>query len=69
VSASGPEKCPKCGGLNERRECMFHWRGRDFDGMVCVKCNALWANPEFLALFGVPVGHGRGLDQQNESDE
>ncbi|HSX22904.1 MAG TPA: hypothetical protein VLE97_09045 [Gaiellaceae bacterium] len=40
-----PQACPKCGGPFERREDMFHWRGRFFHGLVCVPCNALWDDP------------------------
>lgn len=34
--------CPKCLGPLVRKPKMFHWRGRDFHGLVCEPCKALW---------------------------
>lgn len=38
--------CMNCMGRLERRPRMFHLRGRDFQGLVCIECNALWNDPE-----------------------
>lgn len=45
--------CPKCRAPLERRERMFHWRGRSFRGLVCGPCNALWEDPTDSFLEGV----------------
>jgi len=44
VSAS--RACPTCGARRVCREKMFHWRGTDFSGLLCVECNGLWDNPD-----------------------
>jgi hypothetical protein len=30
---------------------MFHFRGLDFEGLVCGKCKALWTNPDKRTIF------------------
>lgn len=38
-------KC-KCGQICKLKEKMFYWRGKNFNGYVCIACNALWENKE-----------------------
>jgi len=38
--------CVKSGNILERRERHFYWRGRFFSGLVDVKNNALYNDPE-----------------------
>lgn len=34
--------CPKCDTPLEDKPNQFHWRGRNFNGLVCPECKALW---------------------------
>jgi len=38
--------CPKCNQPAIVKEAMFHWRGKNFSGLVCETCNTLWDNPD-----------------------
>lgn len=40
------DPCPKCKKPLAKRAGHFHWRGRDFHGLVCDDCNALWNDSE-----------------------
>ena len=38
-------KCKACSAQLFRVAKMFHWRGRDFHGLVCATCKALYDDP------------------------
>jgi len=40
------QRCKTCNTKLVVKERMFHWRGKDFSGLVCEPCNALYDNPE-----------------------
>ncbi len=51
------------GNLLERRPNMFYWRGRYFSGLVDVKTNALYDDPEdsFNEFAFIPRAIDQGL--------
>jgi hypothetical protein len=59
----------KCGSELARKPRMFHWRGRDFPGLVCEKCMALWSDPNdsFCAHVGLP-DEKNGIERRGAAD-
>lgn len=51
--------CPKCNQELTREPGMFHWRGRDFYGLVCRACKSLWDDPtdSFEEYVGLKAGN------------
>lgn len=39
--------CPKCNSPLEEKPNQFHWRGKNFSGLVCTECKSLW-DDQFL---------------------
>lgn len=60
--------CVATGNILERRPNMFYWRGRYFPGLVDVKTNGLYDDPEdsFNEHVHIPKSIDEGLIKPEE---